>query len=336
MKNHFSVLDEITYKGMRPWLEQNTLDEKFASMISDIKAIEPTFQPKYEINFERPVNNKTKYYTKLILKEKIRTINLILEELQEDNTPQLIKYRLNAVLNKKLKTIIKDVGSIIKEQQFELSFINPKKTTFDVDQEHKANTFVFQFLKTSLIHIYLEIQELYKEWIQDELIIEDFYSQLLFEPIPNETYIKEIEIIEVELSNENKLDTTEEEAVSLQSFTYNDYHKNSDKLTDLCDSLKKSAFIHKDTTTSNFKKAFSGKEINTPIVWTGNPTEFSYFIKLIHNTHKLVANLKQDQWKVAVECFVKSDGEKFKNSVRKLDRPAKTGDKLDKAVALLF
>ena len=35
---------------------------------------------------------------------------------------------------------------------------------------------------------------------------------------------------------------------------------NSDKLTDLCDSLKKSGFIHKDTTTVHFKKVFSGKE----------------------------------------------------------------------------
>ena len=336
MKNYFTLLDNILYKGLRPWLDANNPDEKFASMISGVKQTEFTFRPKFEIQFERPFNNKTKYYSKLILNEKIKTTNLLLEALQEDDTLQLIKYRLNATLNKKLKTKIKDIGNIIKEQQFELSYINPRKTTFDVDQEHKANTFVFQLLKTSLIHIYLEIQEVFKDWVQDEFVIDDFYSQLLFEPVPDETYLKKITLIEAVPTKENKVGDAVVEEVSLQSFTYIDYHKSSDKLTDLCDSLKKSGFIHIDTKTVNFKKAFSGKEINTPIVWTGNLTEFSYFIKLLHNIHELVTNLKQDQWKVATECFIKEDGSKFNNNVRKLDRPAKTGDKLDKAVSLLF
>jgi hypothetical protein len=224
MKNYFTILDDILYKGLRPWLDANNPDEKFASMISGVKQTEFTFQPKYKIQFERPFSNKTKYYSKLILNEKIKTTNLLLEALQEDDTPQLIKYRLNATLNKKLKTKIKDIGSIIKEQQLELSYINPRKTTFDVDQEHKANTFVFQLLKTSLIHIYLEIQDIYKEWIQDEFVIEDFYSQLLFEPIPNETYIKKIQIIEATPTKEKKVSDVIVEVVSLQSFTYIDYH----------------------------------------------------------------------------------------------------------------
>lgn len=191
MKNYFTILDNILYKEMRPWLEANNPDQRFSAMISSIKLVQPTFQPKHEIQFERPFNNKTKYYSKLIHSEKIKTTNLLLEAMQEDDIPQLIKYRLNATLNKKLKSKIKDIGNIIKEQQFELSFINPRLTTFDVDQEHKTNTYIFQLLKTSLIHIYLEIQYVYKEWIQDEFLIEDFYSQLLFEPIPDETFIKE-------------------------------------------------------------------------------------------------------------------------------------------------
>ncbi len=337
MKNYFKVLDNILYKGLRPWLEANNPDEKFASMISGVKQIEFTFQPKYEIQFERPFNNKTKYYTKLILNEKIRTTNLLLETLQEDETPQLIKYRLNATLNKKLKTNIKDIGTIIKEQQFELSYINPRKTTFDIDQEHKTNTFVFQLLKTSLIHIYLEIQEAFKDWIQDEFVIEDFYSQLLFEPIPDKFYIRKIINIEVgKVNTPKQKDTSTTKKVSLASFTYIKLDTNPDNLNDLCDNLKKNGFIHHKTKVTNFKKVFSGKKITTPIIWTGYPSEFSYFIKLIHNRHKLVAYLKQKQWKVAVQCFVKEDGSHFDTSIRKLQRPASTGSKIEKAVSLLF
>lgn len=191
MKNHFIILDEIIYKGLRPWLEANNPDEKFASMISSVKEIEPTFQPKYQVNFERPFNNKTKYYSKFILAEKLKAINGLLDALHEDENPQLIKYRLNDTLNKKLKTKIKDIGKIIKDQQFEPSYIDPKKTTFDVDQDHKTNTYVFQLLKVSLIHMYLEIQEVFKSWVKDDFVIEDFYTQLLFEPITEKTYIEE-------------------------------------------------------------------------------------------------------------------------------------------------
>ncbi|HKM94487.1 MAG TPA: DUF6617 family protein [Prolixibacteraceae bacterium] len=332
MKNHFYKLDEILYKSLRPWLHENNPDEKFASMISGIKDIEPTFQSKYQVKFERPFNNKTKYYSKFILAEKIKTINGLMDALHEDENPQLIKYRLNDTLNKKLKTKIKDIGKIIKDQQFEPTYIDPKKTTFDVDQEHKTNTFVFQLLKTSLIHIYLEVQEVYKDWIQDEFVIDDFYSQLLFEPVPDTTYIKEIEIIEITSDKETESAKTDV-VFSLQSFTYNDYPKNSEKLTDLCDSLKKSGFIHKDTTTINFKKVFSGKEINTPIIWTGNPSEFAYFIKLIYTINHYVDNLKQRQWEVACKCFVQTDGSSFdRTKLRTLKKPQLTHKKLELAV----
>jgi len=336
MKNHFSTLDEILYKGMRPWLPDNNPDEKFASMISGVKQVEPNYSPNFEVNFERPFNSKTKFYARFIQNETIKTINNLLDVLLEDNTLQLVKYRLNDTLNKKLKTKLKDIGNIIREQQFELSYINPRKTTFNIDQEHKTNTFVFQLLKTSLIQIYLEIQHVFKDWIQDELIIEDFYSQLLFEPIPDETYIKEIQTIKVAHSEIKNQPESEIIEVSLKSFTYKDFHKNSDKLNDLCDSLKKLGFIDKSTTAANFKKVFSGKEFTAPIIWTGNRSEFSYFIKLIHNKHELVLNLKQDQWKVAIQCFIKPDGSKFHISDRKLQRPSSTGDLLDKAVALIL
>jgi hypothetical protein len=336
MKNQFITLDKIIYKGMRPWLPANNPDEKFASLISGIRQIEPTYSPSFEIQFERPFNNKTKYYAKFIQNETIKTINSLIYSLQEDSTSQLVKYRLNDTLNKRLKTKLKDIGNIIKEQQFELSYINPRKTTFNIDQEHKTNAFVFQLLKTALIYIYLEIQNEFKEWVQDELILEDFYSQLLFEPIPDETYIQKIKTIEIESANTQKQPEKEKAEVSLKSFTYRDFHKNSDKLNDLCDSLKKFGFIDSTTTATNFKKIFSGREFTTPIIWTGNRSEFSYFIKLIHNKHKLVINLKQDQWKVAVQCFIKTNGSKFHSSDRKLQRPSKTGDLLDKAVALLF
>ncbi len=334
MKNYFTILDDILYKGMRPWLEVNNPDERFASMISGVKQVGPTFQPKYEIQFERPFNNKTKYYSKLILNEKIKSTNFLLVALQEDDTPLLIKYRLDAILNRKLKSKIKDIGNIIKKRQFDISYINPRKTTFDIDQEHKTNTYIFQLLKISLIHIYLEIQEVFKDWIQDKFVIEDFYSQWLFEPIPSKFYIHKIQVIEADVPKPvgHKSDDRFED-IPFASFTYIGLQKNPEYVNDLCDSLKKFSFIDQKTTVTNFKKVFSGNPVSVPVIWTGNPTEFSYLIKLIHNKHKLVVDLKQKQWKVACKCFVQSDGTPFDRAkLRTLKKPQLSYKQLESAV----
>jgi hypothetical protein len=337
MKNYFSTLDEILYKGLRPWLNANNPDEKFASMISAIKTVSPIFQPHYEIKFERPFNSKTKYYTKLITNETINSCNQLFDVLMEDETPQLILYRLNDTLSKKIKTRLKDVGKLIKDQKFEIDYINPRKTTFDIDQEHKTNTFIIQLLKLSLMYIYLEIQEKFRQWIQDELILEDFYSQLLFEPIPVNSCIEKIQLIEITPSEPNIIiEKSPNHILSVNSFTYNQYFNNPDKLNDLFDSLKHFGFISDSSTLANFKKVFSNKEIVNPIIWTGNPSEFSYFIKLFYVQYKFVANLKQKQWDIACKCFVQADGSLFdKSKLRGLKKPQLSYKQLEVAVTNL-
>jgi len=91
MKNYLHTLDEIIYKGLRPWLSENNPDEKFAPMLSGVQEVNLSCQAKYHINFERPFNNKTKYYSKFINAQKINAINQLLNLLQEDENPQLIK-----------------------------------------------------------------------------------------------------------------------------------------------------------------------------------------------------------------------------------------------------
>ena len=52
--------------------------------------------------------------------------------------------------------ILLHISNVINEKQYELSFINPKKTNFEQDADHKTETYIIQLLKTALIHIYLE------------------------------------------------------------------------------------------------------------------------------------------------------------------------------------
>mgnify|MGYP003659849679 FL=1 len=67
MSNQTKMLDSILYQELRPWLEKNSVDEKFAPKFRSLKEASTDYPFRYEIKFERPFDHKTKYYSKLIL-----------------------------------------------------------------------------------------------------------------------------------------------------------------------------------------------------------------------------------------------------------------------------
>lgn len=337
MSNDTIILDEILYTNQAPWLAENTSNEKFVSKIHEVKEYVPVFQFKNTIEFERSINAKTKYYSKLIINESIATINQLHDIIAADDNPQIKAYWIDKILERKLKTRIRDIGKVLKDKDYDLRYIDPKKTTFDIDQNHKSDTYIMQLLKVAFIHIYVELQEAFKDSISDLLIVDDFYTQLLFEPVPDTYYLKEVKVIEVDNTSitPKKSQPRPQDAV-LTSFTYKQLATNPDNLTNLHDSLKHNHFIAQNTSLTNFKKVFSGKEITTPIEWTGKISELYYFIKLIHTEHKYVDDLKQKQWEVTCLCFVQEGGEPFdRNKFRGQKRPNTTGDKLDSMIELL-
>lgn len=204
MKNSLLLFDEIQYRKLIPWLDENKPDEKFTALLSEIKNIEPEFQPQYEIEFYRPFNHKTKYYHKLIQNASIDYCNKIHHQIIEDDRIKLHKYWRNDTLNKKLPARLRDIGKIIKERQYSLDYTNPHKSSFEIDSDHKTETYILQLLKIALIRVYLEIQNFFQFIPQNDLLVEeDFYTQFLFEPVPSDSSIKKILLVNI-ISKQSK------------------------------------------------------------------------------------------------------------------------------------
>src|SRR5690606_1859676 len=221
MSNQTKILDDILNQGLRPWLEKNSLDDKFAPKLRSLKETSTDYPFRYEINFLRPFDNKTKYYSKLILNTVKADVERLYNLISEDDTENLIRYWLEDTLNKRLKTRLKDIGKLIKEKEFDLTFIDPNKASIEFDQAHKANTYIIQLLKLAYMQLYLEIQDAFSTWIDDKLVIEDFYTQLLLEPIPQKALLTEIQIIEVEAAEKPvKKPEPKQKDFPFNSFTY--------------------------------------------------------------------------------------------------------------------
>jgi hypothetical protein len=202
MDNEPTLFDNILYNNLRPWLSSNNPDEKFAPLLSEIETIYPESQYLYEIDFQRPFNHKTKYYNKLIINEANSYCNKIINLVNEDKNTKLQKYWINDTLNNKMQTRLKDIGKIIKDKDYQLIYINPRKTSFNIDSEHKTNTYIIQLLKQALVKVYLEIQEAFKSLLANYPEIEDdLYTQFLFESIPEHSFLKEApKVINIESS----------------------------------------------------------------------------------------------------------------------------------------
>lgn len=122
---------------------------------------------------------------------------------------------------------------------------------------------------------------------------------------------------------------------SALSFKYINHTTGSQNLTDLMNSLKRSALIHKDTSLANFRSVFSEREMEQKIIWTGNISELAHFIKTLHNTAKKVHDTKQKQWEITINCFELADGtELTKDKLRTQKAPARASI-IEKAVNIL-
>ncbi|MBL0300564.1 MAG: hypothetical protein IPQ23_02505 [Cytophagaceae bacterium] len=188
--NPFENLKEIIFGSQRPWLPENNSENKFESLFLDLPGITSDQTRNFSIEFFRPINFKTKYYSKAISNEVERILNLLIPEIKNESDLKVQKYLHNILLVKQLQTLLKDIGKIIKEKQYEITYLDSTKTTFDIDTNHKADTFIIHFLKLNCIMLYLEIQNVFCFAIKDEFIEEDFYTRLLFEKLPERTFIK--------------------------------------------------------------------------------------------------------------------------------------------------
>jgi hypothetical protein len=122
-------------------------------------------------------------------------------------------------------------------------------------------------------------------------------------------YREIVELEPVNILDINKISNTN---IKHKSFKYT--NNDSTRLPDLMNALIIANFIDKETEIKQFRKIFSGNEIDIQIIWIGNISELSYFIKSIHNVHKKIEDTKQQIWKITSQCKLKANERSYFNT----------------------
>jgi len=335
MSQKLSQINELLFRDYRPWMIEHFTEDKFKQLLNGIKTVPFKKPPRYTIDFDKATTFKRKFYLKLIETDSVAFLNEIHTLVKKSQSSNHKKFQVYPALNKTLKDLLIGTNKTIIERQLDADQFKP--INGKIQKGNKADeAFIFQHLKHQLIRLYLEISEEYPGYSKTEnLDLEDLYETYFSELAPAQPVI--ITNLEIDTISKATTEDHEEESSSIESFSYIHYDTDPDNLNNTCDSLRLNGFIDKSTTVPQFKRLFSGKEVQNPVIWTGTPSDLYYFIAQIHNKHKLVKYMKQKQWKVACQCFIKPDGSQFEyKAIRVLKRPASTGDKLDKAIQLLL
>lgn len=318
-------IESIVIGDLRPFKQDSKGDDFYSPAFRGLVLVEPKFQPCYKINFPAPLlSPKTKYYKRLIDNDITNKLNELFELLDGNGADLILFHRKK--LFELIKSHLESIQKYIDFNQHNLSEITSRYADFSINLQHSECTYIFNYMLTALIRCYIEFQARYKLFIDEDrqFSISDFYTQILKRQMPENTFITENpEIIHIEeapiVSGEKKSQPKAE----VLSFVYVHLGNNPEAITDLFNSLKDVAgLIDSRTRLVDFKKVFSGKEVTTPILWSGTPTELYFFIKYIHNVQKSVEDARKQQWAIACHCFIGENEVRFdKSKLKSLKDP---------------
>jgi len=290
------------------------------------------------------------FHDALIIQRVLSSLTLLLDEFKETKELDFLSISEScSSTNSILQDIVFNKEIFLKKQQIELELYKNHDSNYLPLEFHVRNFALklielFKLVIENFSNIFDELEpsekgyyifEKIKELKRSNLNLDSFDSKKLNQKgVTNykETFLDffEIEaqyIRDMNASNFNPLlsinNTTEKSITIINSFYYKHYNSRLSQLTDMMTFLIKNQFISEHTTIVNFRKVFNKNHIETKIIWTKSATEFSYFIKYLHNIAKKIENLKQKHWSVAVECFVMKNNVPFdQKKLRTLKKPA--------------
>jgi hypothetical protein len=186
MKHSLDLFNDILFLNLRPWLMSKNPDLKFKQLIKDVKREYYVQQPKYEIAFVKPLSSIRKYYCAIIEAESIRFLNDFHSEIETTYSDSEISYLVHHVLNKKFSQFLKDIAKLISEKKYSSDQFDLGSNNFSKDRCIADESYILHFLKCSFIRLFLEIQDSYFEFLNEEIVTqEEIYYKYFNENHPS-------------------------------------------------------------------------------------------------------------------------------------------------------
>lgn len=275
MNPELPIFNEILLLSLRPWMIKHS-DTKFKELLTEIETTKIQYNPFFDLDYKKALTNKRKYYSKIINNERINFLNKQIDYISKSDTLDEKLYLFRVLFNT-LKNLLKKTSECINEKGYNFEEINSN------NKDLADNVYILHLLKFELIIIYIEIQENFKNEIQ-----EDYYSiedllELHFNEIDKQTFISQNEKIEVKRQNDIR---QKENIISQDCFSITDYKKSKGHINDLFTALANLSMLD-ESSKKDFVNVFSNKPIEHKIEWIGMKGDLYSFILFLNQEKKL-------------------------------------------------
>ena len=306
------TIEAILYSNLNSSDSDKRGEDYYRPEYRKLGTVNEAFDAHYQITFDAPrVSTKVLYYERLINNAITTELNRLLtdEQLSGD---RMLFYRKK--LFDSVKGYLTDIKSIINKYDLDLDALLITKDYSKMLQQNEC-TYIFHYLILALIRCYLEFQQHFIQYIEEEdkvVSLSDFYVQVLQWKMPDKARIIEIPKIEVS-AVEEKPTRKRKTKNAILSFKYtNKKGKKLDNIKAFYEELVDHHLISNAESYPNFKHLFIGEEVQTPITWTGYKSDLTYLFKYLVNVSEVLEPTEGNTiWKVVVHCIVDKNGNRF-------------------------
>ena len=318
------AIESILYFDLNPLRPDKRSEDYYRPAYRELGTVNEAFDAHYQIAFNAPrVSTKVLYYERFIN-------NAITTELNKLLTDEQLSGNIVLFYRKKLFDSVcgylSDIKDIINKNDLDLDALLITKDYSKMLQQNEC-TFIFHYLILALIRCYMEFQQHFYSYIEEEnklVSIEDFFVQVLRWRMPSKVGIEEIQHFEVNADEQPAKKTRKKAAALVLSFKYqNKEGKRTDNISVFIDQLQDNGLVPKTQSKPSIKQLLTGEMVKTPIIWSGNLSDLPYLFKLLVNDKKV---LKLPEgitiWQVVSACFIDESGKHFdKEKLRKQKDP---------------
>ncbi len=183
----------ILFLELRPWIFGSQQDLKFKQLLSEVKSVDYTFQPLYELVFDKPISNIRKWYCALIDAEMTIYMNQIQSSINESNIESEKKYHVHFALTRTLSQLLKEVNTVISDKGYTSDQYNIDNFKTLTNPLIADESFILHYLKHSVIRSYFEIQDANTELLKEApLSFEEVYYTFFKENVPTQSIIIDV------------------------------------------------------------------------------------------------------------------------------------------------
>jgi len=179
--NRFAVIDRILFTDLKPQHTSGKNDDWFLSQMAVLEVVPHYFQFAYLLEFITPVTARSRFYKRLIDNELADYYNYISGQLLNAGNREEKSFFVQVALQKAIKVKLQETCHETGCYRPDLLLSANGPGNGSQDRTNWETAYIYQYLKLSLVTLYLNIQVSGKDYLLSEPVT---LNELLFMHAP--------------------------------------------------------------------------------------------------------------------------------------------------------